>query len=362
MYGKLTTMKYTTYVTQQFQQLFRFKPIFSIILLAGISATISSCSSSNSQDIINIKVDGSSTVYPITEEFATDYNLRKNAEKSGSPVTVTVNFSGTSRGFKKFCNGETDINNASRPIHTHEIKDCNQNGVRFFELPIGFDAVTMVVNSQNTWAKDITVAELKKIWQPSAEGKITKWNQVRSTWPDKPLNLYGSGSDSGTFDYFTEVVVGTEYSIRKDYKADSDYRKIAQQISADGNGLAFIPYAYYKSNRDTLKALAVDSGSGAVAPSIANVKWGKYRPFSRPIFIYVSYESLGKKPVLREVVELYMDKAPEFVSAVGYVPLTDQAYKLNYIHFHQAKFGTVFEGKSQYNLTLEQVLKKQGKF
>lgn len=350
-------MKYITGVTEQF-----FKPISSVILFTGISAIISSCSSSNSQDIVNIKVDGSNSVYPITEEVASDYNFEKQADKSASKVKVTVNFSGTSGGFKKFCNGETDINNASRPIHTHEMKECNQNGVRFFELPIGFDALTMVVNFQNAWVKDITLAELKKIWQPSAEGKITKWNQVRSSWPDKPLNLYGSTSDSGTFDYFTEAAVGKEGNIRKDYKPDADYRKIVQKINADANGLAFIPYAYYKSNKDTLKALAVDSGSGAVVPSTANVKWGKYRPFSRPLFIYVSYESLGKKPALREVVELYMDKAPEFVSSVGYVPLTDQAYKLNYIHFNKGKFGTVFEGKSQYNLTLEQVLKKEAKF
>ena len=340
-----------------------FRPIFSLAFIAGLSTLLSSCSPSQSKEITTIiKVDGSNTVYPITQEVGNDYNFQKNDGKSSSQAAIKVEFSGTSSGFNKFCLGETDINNASRPIHDHEMKDCQQNHVAFLELPIAFDAVTIVVNSQNSWVQNITLAELKKIWQPSAQGKITRWNQIRPTWPNKPLNLYGSTTDSGTFDYFTEIVTGQEGAIRKDYISDKNYKIIEQKVSSDANALAFIPYAYYNSDKDTLKALSVDSGNGAVMPSRENIKWGKYQPLSRPLFIYVSYESLHKKPNLREFLELYMDKASEFVSATGDVALTDEAYKLNKIHFNKGKVGTVFEGKSQYNLTLEQVLQKQAKF
>lgn len=339
------------------------RPISYLTFLVGVSALLSSCYPSQSKETTTaIKIDGSDTVYPITQEVSNDYNFQKNNGKSPSVTAVELNSSGTSSGFKKFCLGETDINNASRPIHSHEIKDCRQNKVTFLELPIGFDAITIVVNAQNNWAQDITLAELKKIWEPSAEGKIITWNQIRSTWPNKPLNLYGPDKDSGTFDYFTQIAVGQEGSIRKDYKADESYKTIENKVSSDINALAFIPYAYYNSRKDTLKALSVDSGTGPVMPSRTSVKWGKYRSLSRPLFIYVSYKSLRQKPDMREFLESYMDKAPEFVSAVGYVPLTDHAYKLNKIHFNKGKVGTVFDGRSEFNLTLEQVLEKRAKF
>jgi len=338
--------------------------VFSLTVLVGLSALVVSSyqSSQPSQTTTIIKIDGSDTVYPITQEVSNDYNFQKNNGKSPSVKTIEINSSGTSSGFKDFCLGKTDINNASRPIHTHELQQCQQNNVTFIELPIGFDAITIVVNAQNNWAQDITLAEIRKIWEPSAQGKITAWNQIRSTWPNKPLNLYGPDTDSGTFDYFTQIAVGKEGTIRKDYKADKNYKIMANKVSSDVNALAVMPYAYYNSNKDTLKALSVDSGTGAVMPSRTSVKWGKYRPFSRPLFIYVSYKSLRQKPNLREFLTLYMDKAPEFVSAIGNVPLTDHAYKLNNIHFNKGKVGTVFEGKSQFNLTLEQVLQKQAKF
>ena len=242
------------------------------------------------------------------------------------------------------------------------MKDCDRTKVRYIELPIAFDAITFVVNSQNKWAKDITLAEIKKIWEPEAEGKITKWNQIRPSWPNQPLKLYGSTKDSGTFDYFTEAAVGQEGAIRKDYTAEKDYRILAQKVSNDPNALAFIPYAYYYTNQDSLQPLAVDNGSSEVLPSRQTVKWGQYQPFSRPLFIYVNNKATQDKPAVKEFVEFYINKSPELVSTVGYVPLTDESYKLHQVHLNQGKVGTVFGGQSQFNLTLEELLKKEAKF
>ena len=333
-----------------------------LALIAGMTALLSSCNPSNSKESRVIKIDVSSSVYPVTQEAANEFSFINNKDPNQTPTKVKIDVSGTSAGFKKFCAGETDINNASRPIHDHEIKDCDHARVRYMELPIAFDAITLVVKSQNQWAKDITLAEIKKIWEPSAEGKITKWNQIRASWPDLPLKLYGSTKDSGTFDYFTEAVVGQEGAIRKDYIAEKDYRILTQKVGNDPNALTFIPYAYYHSNKDILKPLAVDNGSGEVFPSRQTVKWGQYQPFSRPLFIYVNSKATQDKPAVKEFVEFYINKSPELVSIVGYVPLTDETYKLDRVHFTQGKVGTVFDGQSQFNLTLEELLKKEAKF
>jgi len=336
--------------------------VSSLALITGIAALLSSCSPSRSAESQVISIDGSNTVYPVTQEAANEFSfVQKNAQNK-TPTAVKVNFLGTTTGFKKFCAGETDINNASRPIHDHEMKDCDRASVRYMEIPIGFDAITFAVNSQNTWAKNITLAEIKKIWEPAAEGKITKWNQIRASWPDKPLKLYGSNQDSGTFDYFTEVGVGKEGAIRNDYTADKDYKILAQKVSSDPNALTFIPYAYYYSNKDTLKPLAVNNGSGDVLPSRQTIEWGKYQPFSRPLFIYVNYKAVQDKPAVKEFVEFYIKKSPVLVSSVGYVPLTDESYQLDQVHLYKGKVGTVFGGKSQSNLTLEELLKKEAAF
>jgi phosphate transport system substrate-binding protein len=308
---------------------------------------------SNSQ--ATIKIDGSSTVYPITEAIAKEFLLQNQVE-------VKVDISGTTGGFERFCKGETDISNASRPILKQELKTCTANGVIFTELPIAFDALTVAVNPQNNWAKDITVAELKKIWEPAAQGKITNWNQVRASFPDKPLNLYGAGDKSGTYDYFTKAVVGKSGDSRNDYTASEDDEVLVSGVSKDPNALGYFGYAYYEQNQDKLKALGIDNGKGAVLPSRETVEKVQYQPLSRPLFLYVNIKSAQKKAGVRDFVNFYIEKAPTVVSTVGYVPLPEDAYSLDKVQFARGKAGTVFGGQARLDLTIDEVLRKRAEF
>jgi phosphate transport system substrate-binding protein len=304
-----------------------------------------------------INIDGSSTVYPITQAIAKEYQANQKDR-----VQVKVAVSGTTGGFEKFCTGKTDISNASRPILAQEIETCKKNGVRFLELPVAFDALTVVVNPQNTWAKDITIAELKKIWEPAAQGKITRWKQVRASWPNRPLKLYGAGNKSGTFDYFTEAVVGKSRSSRTDYVASEDDEVLAAGISKDPDALGYFGYAYLEEHKNKLKALPVNSGKGAILPSRETVEKAQYQPLSRPLFIYVNPWSSEYKQAIYQFVDFYIKRAPKVASSVGYVPLPAEAYHIDYVHLHQGKVGTVFEGKAQFDLTLGQLLRKRKLF
>ena len=333
-----------------------------LALIAGTAALLSSCSSAQSRQLQTIKIDGSSTVYPITNALAAKYQATQANKQQANRVKVALEVSGTGGGFRKFCEGTADISNASRPILKDEMAVCNRNNVRYYELPIAFDALTVVVNPQNNWAKDITVAELKKIWEPAAEGKITKWNQIRASWPDRPLTLYGAGKDSGTFDYFTEATVGKVRASRNDYTGSEDDNVLVQGVSSDPNALGYFGFAYYEANPNQLKALAVDNGKGAVLPSRSAVEKAQYQPLSRPLFIYVNFKSAQNKPQVREFVEFYLNKARTSVSSVGYIPLPDEAYRLNFVHFHAGKVGTVFAGNEPLNLTLGELLRKQATF
>ncbi|MEY3400895.1 MAG: hypothetical protein RLZZ86_510 [Cyanobacteriota bacterium] len=311
----------------------------------------------NSTNTTPIKVDGSSTVYPITQAVVKAYQA-----DPGNKSQVQVNISGTSGGFEKFCAGKTDISNASRPINQSEMAACKKNGISYIELPIAFDALTIAVNPQNTWAKDITVAELKKIWEPGAEGKITKWNQVRSSWPDRPIKLYGAGDKSGTFDYFTEAIVGKAKASRKDYIASEDDQVLVAGINKDPDALGYFGYAYYAENKDKLKILAVNNGKEAILPSSETVEKAKYQPLSRPLFIYVNLWSSQNKTIVYKFADFYIKNAAKTAVSVGYVPLSEEAYKLDYVHLYKGKVGTVFGGKSEFNLTLGQLLRKQKQF
>jgi phosphate transport system substrate-binding protein len=333
-----------------------------LALIASTAALLSSCSSAQSRQLQTIKIDGSSTVYPITKAISADFQATQANKEQSNRLKVTVDVSGTSGGFRKFCEGTTDISNASRPILKDEMALCNRNNVRYIELPIAFDALTVVVNPQNNWAKDITIAELKKIWEPAAEGKITKWNQVRPSWPDRPIKLYGAGKDSGTFDYFTEATVGTAKASRKDYTASEDDNILVQGVSQDANTLGYFGFAYYEANSNKLKALAVDNGKGAVLPSRKGVERNEYQPLARPLFIYVNLQSAQNKPEVQHFVEFYLNKAPKLVSSVGYIPLSDEGYHLANVHFNRGKVGTVFGGEAQLNLTLGELLRKQATF
>ena len=303
-----------------------------------------------------IKIDGSSTVYPITEAVAEEFQK----EKRGA-VRVTVGISGTGGGFKKFCRGETDIQDASRPILTKEMEICKQAGVQYIELPVAYDALTVVINPKNDWMKSMTVAELKKIWEPAAQGKITKWNQVNPAWPDAPLNLFGAGSDSGTFDYFTEAIVGKAKSSRGDFTASEDDNVLVQGVSRDVNALGYFGYAYYAENTDKLKAVPIveKEGKPAVSPSFETVMSGTYQPLARPIFIYVNVKSVDK-PEVKEFVDFYLKHAAKLVKEVKYVPIPDEDFKLVIEAFGKKKLGTGFGGVAEVGVLIKDLLKREG--
>ena len=300
-----------------------------------------------------IKIDGSSTVYPITEAVAEDFQIAKKGA-----VKVTVGISGTGGGFKKFCRGETDIVNASRPILKKEMDDCKAAGVQYIEMPVAYDALTIVVNPKNDWSKVITVAELKKIWEPAAQGKVTKWSQVNPAWPDNTIKLYGAGADSGTFDYFTEAIVGKAKSSRGDFTASEDDNVLVQGVASDKNALGFFGFAYYVENQKKVKALAVDGGKGGILPSAKTVEDGSYQPLARPIFIYVNIKS-ADKPEVKEFVEFYMKNATTLVKEVKFFPLPAQAYTTNLEHLYKKRVGTVFGGQSEVGLRIEELLKRE---
>lgn len=296
-----------------------------------------------------IKIDGSSTVFPITEAVAEEFQKEKRGK-----VNVTVGISGTGGGFKKFCRAETDLQDASRPIQKSEMAACKAAGVKYFELPVAYDATVVVVHPQNNWVKSVTVDELKKLWAPSAQGKVTKWNQINPAWPNADIKLYGAGADSGTFDYFTEAVVGKAKSSRGDYTASEDDNTLVQGVSKDKYALGYLPLAYYEENKSKLKALSI----AGVEPSRQTVENGKYTPLSRPIFIYVS-ESSSKRPEVKEFTEFYLNQAATLVPEVKYVPLPKKAYDIASDSFKKGKLGTVFGGHSEVGLKIEDLLKKE---
>jgi phosphate transport system substrate-binding protein len=304
-----------------------------------------------------VKIDGSSTVYPVTEGIAEDFQkAKKNA------IKVTVGISGTGGGFKKFCRGETDVQNASRPILAAEMADCKAVGVEYIELPVAFDALTVVMNPRNAFLQAISVDELKKIWEPAAQGKITRWNQVNPAWPDAPIKLFGAGSDSGTFDYFTEAINGKSKASRGDYTASEDDNVLVQGVSQDVNAIGYFGYAYYAENQSRLKAVPIveKAGKPGVSPSEATVLNGTYQPLSRPIFIYVSAKSLAK-PEVKEFAEYYMKNAAKIAKEVKYVPLPPQAYNIGLEHLVKMKKGTVMGGKNEVGVRIEDLLAREAK-
>ncbi len=302
-----------------------------------------------------VQIDGSSTVYPITEAVAEEF------QKANKGLKVTVGISGTGGGFKKFCRGETDISDASRPISKKEMDACKQAGIKYIELPVAFDALTVVVNKNNTWLNSITVDELKKMWEPAAQGKVLKWSDVNPKWPNEKLVLFGPGADSGTFDYFTDAINGKEKASRGDFTASEDDNVLVQGVSRDKHALGYFGFAYYVENKDKLKAVPVVGKSGkAVMPSLEAVMDGTYQPLARPIFIYVSEKSMDK-PEVRSFVEFYMQNATGLVKEVGYVPLTKQNYDVALKNFKSKKLGTGYGGHPQVGVKVDDLLTREAK-
>lgn len=303
-----------------------------------------------------VKIDGSSTVYPVTEAVAEEF------QKANKGLKVTVGVSGTGGGFKKFCRAETDISNASRPITASEMADCKKAGVEYFELPVAFDALTVVINPRNTWLKQATVAELKKMWEPAAQGKITRWNQVNPAWPDQPIKLFGAGSDSGTFDYFTEAIVGKSKSSRGDFTASEDDNVLVQGVAGDVNAIGYFGFAYFAENQSKLKPLPIvgKEGKPAVTPSAETVIAGTYQPLARPVFIYVNTKSMAK-PEVKKFIEFYMTSGAKMAKEVKYVPLPAAIYTSNLKHIADKKVGTIFGGKNEVGISIEELVKREAK-
>ncbi len=304
-----------------------------------------------------IAADGSSTVFPITEAVAEEF------PRAFPGTRVTVGSSGTGGGFQKFCRNETDISNASRPIRQTEVEACAKAGIEYIELPVAYDGLAVVIHPKNTWATSMTVDELKRLWEPAAQGKITRWNQIRPEWPDQEIRLFGAGVDSGTFEYFTEAIMGKAAASRGDYTSSEDDNVVVQGVSGDSNALGYFGYAYYEQNKDKLKVVAVDdkdetNGSGPIAPSPESVSNGTYRPLSRPVLIYVKAASLSR-PEVTNFVQFYLDEGQALVREVGYVPLTSRELELVRARFTARKTGTMFTGiDSHSTVTLEQRLSK----
>jgi len=304
-----------------------------------------------------IRVDGSSTVFPISEAVAEEF------KRANPKVDISVGISGTGGGFQKFCRGETDISDASRPVRAAEMDACQKAGIEFIELPVAYDGLAIAVNPKNAWATSVTTAELKTLWEPGAQGKIVRWSQVRMGWPDREIHLFGAGVDSGTFDYFTEAINGKEKASRGDFTSSEDDNVLVQGVGGDELALGFIPLAYVEQNKDRLKAVPVDdgkadNGDGPISPSFETVRNGTYQPLSRPLFIYVARKS-ADRPEVQRFVESYFSQ-PELMREVGYVELTSQIYELAKAHYAERKVGTAFgSGGSQVGMTLEALLSRQ---
>lgn len=303
-----------------------------------------------------IKIDGSSTVFPITEAVADGFH-----EKNPS-VKVTVGIAGTGGGFKKFCKGETDISDASRPILKKEMAECAKNGISYMELPVAFDAITVVIHPKNKFLSKVTVEELKKIWEPAAEGVVKTWNQVNPAWPKEPIKLYGPGKESGTFDYFTEAIVGKAKASRADYTASEDDNVIVQAVARDPNAMGYFGFAYFQENSKKLKAAAIiaKEGKPAVLPSIKTVVDASYQPLARPLFIYVNSKA-DERPEVHAFVDYYLNAAEAASKQVKYIPLSMKDYRHTAVNYKVKKTGTAFGGEPEVGVTIEELLKREPK-
>ena len=304
-----------------------------------------------------VSLDGSSTVFPISEAVAEEFQKVENT------IRVTVGISGTGGGFQKFCRAEIDISDASRPISATEVAACQKSGVEYIELPIAYDGIAIAVNPKATWADKITTAELKTLWGPDAQGKVTKWSQVRKGWPDREIHLFGAGVDSGTYDYFTEAINGKAKASRGDFTSSEDDNVLVQGISNDELALGFVPYAYYEGNHDKLKLVPVDdgradNGDGAITATPDTIRTGTYQPLSRPVFIYVSKKA-AERPEVQKFVEFYVKNAEKLVREVNYVGLGDAAYTMVADRYATKTLGSVFSGANTIGVTIDQLLAKE---
>ncbi|MGL5197014.1 MAG: PstS family phosphate ABC transporter substrate-binding protein [Chroococcales cyanobacterium] len=326
----------------------------TLLILLGLTACRGTGTSAQNRggrgENNHLSIDGSSTVFPISEAMAEEFM------KANPGLRVTIGISGSGGGFKKFCQGETDISNASRAIDATERELCAKNGIEYLEIPIAYDGISVVVNPANTFVECLTLAELKRMWEPAAEGIIMSWNQIRPTFPHRPLRLFGPGTDSGTHDYFTAALVGQDQQSRGDYTASEDDNIIVQGVAGDVEGLGFFGYAYYQENRNKLKLVAIDSGEGCIAPGPETIADNRYQPFSRPEFIYIN-KSQAERPDVKAFVEFHLNPNHQYlISEVGYVPLSESMMRVVRTRYEKRKVGSVFKSGSTLDINLYDAL------
>jgi phosphate transport system substrate-binding protein len=318
-------------------------------IAAAAAAMALSAGSALAQQPFTIQIDGSSTVFPLSEAVAEAFQ-----QQTQGRVRVTVGESGTGGGFRKFCRGETHISDASRPISASEMATCRAAGIQYVEIPVAFDALTVVVHPSSP-VRSATVQELRRIWEPDAQGRVNNWRQVNSAWPDMPLTLFGPGTASGTFDYFTEAVNGRSRASRSDYTPSEDDNVIVQGVASNPGAMGYFGLAYFEENRSRLRALSIDGGNGPVEPSVANAENGSYAPLSRPMFIYVNAAAL-RRPQVQQFTQFYINNAGRFAAQVGYVPLPATAYQAYLQRAQRRTQGTAFGGRQAIGVTIAEVI------
>ncbi len=327
------------------------KPLQITALICALAAGIG-CSDRKKL----IRIDGSSTVYPITRAVAEEFQERTDDAR------VVIGVSGTGGGFEKFCRGETAITGASRPVRAIERQRCAEAGVRFIELPVAYDGITIAVHPDNHWVSSLTVTELERMWHPHSQGRITRWSQIRSGFPDREFHLFSPGVDSGTFDYFTQAINGEEKAARGDITMSEDDNVLVHGVSTDPQGLGFFGFAYYTANKDRLKVVPIDdgdptNGEGPIPPTVDNIGSGRYQPLSRPLFLYVN-EADVDRPAVRHFVDFFLGEGQRYVEEVGFIPLPKRVYQLARQRFEERKTGSVFEGGSKVGVTVEELLQR----
>lgn len=324
-----------------------------VLLLAACSGEPTHSPEANTP----IAIDGSSTVYPITEAVAEAFRVRE------PQVRLTIGVSGTGGGMKKLCAGEVAVAGASRPIKVPEVEACAARGISFLELPVAYDGIAVVTHPSATWMDHVTVDELRTLWRPEAQQVVTKWSSVRPGWPEEPIHLFGPGVDSGTYDYFTAAIVGVEHSSRGDFTSSEDDNVLVQGVASDASALGFFGLAWYEENRDRLRLVPVDdgrsdNGAGPILPSVTTVRDGTYQPLARPLFLYVALDALSRPEVVR-FLDFYLGEGRALAGEVGYIPLSDAAADLTRKRFTERKAGSVFSGGAQVGLTVEDLLTRE---
>ncbi|MFO7628762.1 MAG: PstS family phosphate ABC transporter substrate-binding protein [Prochlorococcaceae cyanobacterium] len=326
-----------------------------LLLLPALAALLSACGSGGPKATSAIRISGSSTVFPVIERAVAAYS----STERGKGVKVELSEVGTSAGLRQFCTGEIPIANASRPISSKELKACDGNGITFIELPLAFDALTVVVNSSNTWADAISTAELARAWGKDAQGKISRWNQINSAWPERPLRLCGPGGDSGTFDYFNEAINGNKANARADVESSEDDNVLVACAAGDVNAMAYFGFAYYQANASRLKALAVAGANGmAVLPSLQSAQLGTYKPLSRPLFVYVNDQQMRANDEIRSFVGYAVGNGLRFAEEAGYIPLPADTYRIVESKLYRHLIGTSFGGDLPVGLGVGEALRR----